>query len=187
MIAMTSPAAPASAQPEIVSETTQTGQRLSPRLLGLFALFAIWVGFLVWMAVSYANPPRINEAQLHQASWIVLAEVIKISDVNSAKYEVSLAEVLKHPEAEPSLTITTLTGPEGLLSGQKYFFPLEQTAKGEFYVVPAAIGGSKKNIPLNYDFGSGYVVSPEIEGFGTPFVYPDQPAYRSQIEAFLKD
>jgi hypothetical protein len=168
-----------------------------PRIWPIFAfvtvLFLAWASFMGWMAASYANRPRINEAQLHQAQLIILGtmESHGVTDreggVRYEGYQVAVKDVLKNSAGIELPSSLKIIGDEGhqCVYQKSYFFALTAAPHGEYQVVSAPFGGKKKDVPLSLD-DWGYVVTPDVDGFGTKIIYPDEPAVRAQIEAFLR-
>jgi hypothetical protein len=156
-------------------------------------MFLAWASFMGWMAASYANRPRINEAQLHQAQLVILGtmEANGVTDreggVRDEGYQVAVKDVLKNSAGVERPSSVKIIGDEGrqCVHQKNYFFALTAVPHGEYQVVSAPFGGKKKDVPLSLD-NWGYVVTPDVDGFGTKIIYPDEPAVRAQIESFLK-
>ncbi|WP_459555755.1 hypothetical protein [Lacunimicrobium album] len=167
--------------------------RIWPIFAVVMVMFLAWVSFMGWMAASYANRPRINEAQLHQAQLVILGtvEAIGISrrdgDANVPTYQVGVKEVFKNSIDLEVPRAVIVIGEEGReCDFQKdYIFAISEAEHSEFSLVSAPFGGKKKDVPLSLD-NWGYVVTPDVDGFGTKIIYPDEPEVRAQIEAFLK-
>jgi hypothetical protein len=136
-------------------------KRRSAVLLAVAAgLFALWIGYLAFLALTQRRPVVLSRPQFLVANLWVIAEVddpagpVKVTEV---VYPAAKAEALKGTTIE----VKNLAKCEKDWTGKgTYILPL--TAEGQLYHVTA--------IPRSPGYGSG-----------PPRIYPDTPPAREQL------
>jgi hypothetical protein len=120
-------------------------------------LFAVWVAFLVTLAVLSSNPVTLNRAQIRRADLVVEATVQQLA-TGECRIERSWPDA---PQLGPVITVADLEE-AGAHAGQAYLLPLEREPRR-----------------------AGFRIAPTPPPLSKPLIYPANVDSRHQLEEIL--
>lgn len=127
-------------------------------------LVTLWIGFLVVLAIWYANPVTLNRRQVLDSDLVISG---RVRDLAAGEVEVIKTYLGTAPAA--LITVTNLNE-TGAQAGETYLLPLVQTATGQS-VEELAYKVTPTGLP-----------HPQRPGGGLPLIYPQSSEVLQQLQ-----
>jgi len=130
-------------------------------LIASAAAFALWIGYLVFLAVSTRHPVVLSRPQFLVADLVVVAQVER-ADADRVKV-VRVKRPQQDQLRDQEIHVTNLADCEGWAGADRYILPLVAQGPGEYRVAA---------VPR----------SPGYPGGQRPRIYPATPATERQLD-----